>query len=129
MLVLVMFVDRHPHPTDFRQDHSTHTALHHQVDTRGRILTDQQLVQLGGHPFGADSGPTAAPSSSPRTRWRHRESSCETDRAAQHPQRIVAQGPRRRRRVSNTGPQRRRPPWIQELARPSGGDAQPLRSW
>ncbi|CKS81070.1 Uncharacterised protein [Mycobacterium tuberculosis] len=100
VLVLVMFVDRHPHPTDFRQDHSTHTALHHQVDTRGRILTDQQLVQLGGHPFGADSGQLRRHLFDRRAHpRRHRESKLRDEpRGAQHPQRIVAKGPRRRRR-------------------------------
>lgn len=56
VLVLVVFVDGHLHGPDFGQHDLTHPGLHQQVDPGDRVGAQQQLVQLGGHPFGADPG-------------------------------------------------------------------------
>ncbi len=55
VLVLVVLVDGHPHPADLGQHHVAHPGLHHQIDAGDRVVAQQQLVQLGGHPFGGDS--------------------------------------------------------------------------
>ena len=54
VLVLVVFVDGHPHAADLGQHHVAHPGLHHQVDAGDRIGAEQQLVQLGGHPLDGD---------------------------------------------------------------------------
>ena len=55
ILVLMVFVDGHLHAADLREHHITESGLHHQLDTRHRIRTQQHLVELDGHPLDGDS--------------------------------------------------------------------------
>ena len=54
VLVLVVFVDGHPHRAHFGQHDLAKTGLHHEVDAGDGIGAQKELVELGGHPFGGD---------------------------------------------------------------------------
>ena len=54
VLVLVVFVDGHPHGAHLGQHHLAKPGLHHQVDAGHRVRAQHQLVQFGGHPLGGD---------------------------------------------------------------------------
>ena len=110
VLVLMVFVDGHPHRAHFRQHHIAQPGLHHQVDARDRIRAQKKLVQLGGDAFGGD----------PAQLWRHLDQRAkhprrhaepelrDEPRRPQHPQRVVAERDLgRRRRVEHLGAQRR----------------------
>ena len=55
VLVLMVLVDRHAHGTHLGQHHLAQPGLHHHVDTRDRVVAEQQLVQFRGHPFRGDA--------------------------------------------------------------------------
>ncbi len=55
ILVLMVFVDGHPHRADLRQHHLAEAGLHHQIDAHDRVRAQQQLVQFGGDPLGGDA--------------------------------------------------------------------------
>ena len=93
VLVLVMFVDGHPHGTDLRQHHLAKTGLDHQFDTRDRVGAEEHFVQFDGDPLDGDPGQLR----------RHRDDGLpnpigngelqlgDEPRGTQHPQRIVAE--------------------------------------
>ena len=54
VLVLMVFVDGHPHRAHLGQHHIAQAGLHHQVDAGDRVRAEEQLVQFGGHPLGGD---------------------------------------------------------------------------
>ncbi len=94
VLVLMVFVDGHPHRAHFREHHVAEPGLHHQVDTRDGVVAKQQLVQLGGDAFGGDPPQLRRHldecADHPR---RHAEPElADEPRRAQHPQRVVAEG-------------------------------------
>ena len=109
ILVLMVFVDRHPHRPDLGQHHIAEAAVHHQIDARRRVRTEHQLVQFGGDPFGGDALELACHR---RHRLAHPRRDGETElrhepRGTQHPQRIVAERHLRRcRRIEHAGAQR-----------------------
>ena len=110
VLVLVVFVDGHLHAADLGQHHLAHAGLHQQVDAGDRVGAQQQLVQLGGHPLGADAAQLRGhlfdrrphPRGDGEAQLRHEP------RGAQHPQRVVTERHLRGRRgVQHSGAQRR----------------------
>ena len=54
VLVLVMFVDRHPHGADLGQHDVTQPGLHHEIHAGHGVGAQHQLVQLRGHALGGD---------------------------------------------------------------------------
>ena len=84
VFVLMVFVDGHLHAADLGQHHLTHTGLHQQVDTGDRVVAEQQLVQLGGHPLGADTRQLRGHlfDRRPAPAGRSVKPSCDTNRAA-----------------------------------------------
>ena len=124
VLVLMVFVDRHPHRADLGQHHVAQPAVHHQVDARGGIGAEDQLVQFGGDTFGGDAleltGHRLHRLAHPR---RDGEAELRDEpRRPQHPQRIVAEGHLGRGgRVEHPGPQRvQTAERIEEFAGPVG---------
>jgi hypothetical protein len=112
VFVLVVFVDGHPHATDLRQHHISHAGLHQQVDTCGRVLAEQQLVQFGGHPFGSDPGQLRRHvfNGCPHPRRDGETQLRDEPGSAQHPERVVPERHLwRSRRVQYTVAQRRQP--------------------
>ena len=126
VLMLMVFVDGHPHAADLGQHHLTHPGLYQQVDAGDRVVAQQQFVHLGGHPFGADPGQLRGHllDGGPHPRGDGEAELGHEPRGAQHPQRVVAERLRRRRRgVQHPGAQRRQPAQrIEEFARPIRGD-------
>nr|CRL56745.1 hypothetical protein CPGR_04069 [Mycolicibacterium fortuitum subsp. fortuitum DSM 46621 = ATCC 6841 = JCM 6387] len=106
ILVLVVFIDGHPHLADLRQHHFAQPGLHHQIDPGHRVDAQQQLVQFCGDTLDGDAlqlrGHFQQCLEHPR---RHREAELRNEPGrAQHPQRIVAEGHLGRRgRVEHLG--------------------------
>ena len=100
VLVLMVFVDGHLHATDLGQNHIAEPGPHHQFDTRYRIHAKQHLVQFDSDPLDGDTGqfrrhrddrlPHSVGHPEPKLRYE--------SRGAQHSQRIVSEGHRRRGR-------------------------------
>jgi hypothetical protein len=53
--MLMMLIDGHPHRAHLGQHHVAEAGLHHEIDARDRIRTQQQLVQFDGHAFDGDA--------------------------------------------------------------------------
>ena len=127
VLVLMVFVDGHLHAADLREHHITEAGLHHQLDTRHRIRTQQHLVELDGHPLDGDSSQLR----------RHRDDGLphpvghselelgDEPGGPQHPKRIIGEGHRRGGRgVQDPLPHRRESTqWIEEFSGSVGGDS------
>ena len=90
----MVLVDGHLHPADLRQYHRPEAGLHHQVDAGHRVVAEQHLVQLDGHPFDGDPGQLRGhlDDGLPHP-VRHPELQLgDEPGGAQHPQRVVAEG-------------------------------------
>ena len=126
ILVLMVFVNGHPHGADLGQHHIAETGLHHQFDTGHRVRTQQRLIQFDSHPLDGDPRQFGRhrddrrphPVSHPELKLRHKP------RRPQHPQRVVAEGQLRCSRGVQDPPLYRgqSAQRVQELPRPVRGD-------
>ena len=126
VLVLVMFVDGHPHPADLGQHHLTEPCPHHQLDACHRVGAEQHLVQFDCDPLDGDPGQLRChrydgllhPVGYPEPQLR------DEPGGTQHPQRIVTEGHGGfGRGVQNAVADRRQPAQrVLELPRAGSGD-------
>ena len=126
VFMLMVFVDGHLHVADLGQHDLAEAGLHHQLDTRHRIGTQQHLVQFHCNPLHGDTPQLrshrghrlAHPISDPELQLR------DEPRRPQHPQRVVSEGHRGRGRgVQHPLLNRRQSTQrVQELPRSVRGD-------